>query len=112
MLLPTCFKGAARTAALAGAVLLGLTAAPAASNPGPMRADDSWRLAQPAFTLGKETTQKTKTWLKKNTRPLGTPKINPGPPDMRKTNPGPPGMRKVDPGLPAVQVNPGPPTRR
>lgn len=102
MLLPTRFKGVARITALAGAVLFGLTGALAASNPGPMRAEDGWRLAQPAFTLGQETTQKTKTRLRKNTRPLGT----------LKTNPGPPNMRKVNPGLPAVQVNPGPPTRR
>jgi hypothetical protein len=69
-------------------------------------AADGWRLAQPAFTLNQGTTQKTKAWLNKNTRPLG--KTNPGPPTMQKVEPGPPTMQKVNPGLPAVQK----PTRR
>jgi hypothetical protein len=103
MLLPTRFKGAVRIAALASAVLLGLTTALAVSNPGPMGASHGWSLADPAFTLGKETSNKTKTWLKSNTRPLGTLKTNPGPPNTRKAQPGPPTMRKVNPGLPAVQ---------
>jgi hypothetical protein len=103
MLLPTRFKGAVRIAALAGAVLLGMTAALAVSNPGPMQARHGWNLAEPAFTLGKETSGKTKTWLKKNTRPLGTLKTNPGPPTKRKVQPGPPETRKISPGLPAVQ---------
>jgi hypothetical protein len=108
MLLPSCFKGTAAVSTLAGAVLLGLTGALAASNPGPVWAANGWNLARPAFTLGKETTQKTKTWLKKNTRPLGTLKAQPGPPETRKVQPGPPRMQKVNPGLPAVQK----PTRR
>jgi hypothetical protein len=108
MPLSSCFKGTAAVGILAGAVLLGLSGALAASNPGPVRAAKGWSLVRPAFTLGKETTQKTKTWLKKNTRPLGTLKTNPGPPTTRKAQPGPPEMRKVNPGLPAVQK----PTRR
>jgi hypothetical protein len=103
MLLPTRFKGAVRIAALASAVLLSMTAALAVSNPGPMQASHGWNLTEPAFTLGKETSSKTKTWLKKNTRPLGTLKTNPGPPTKRKVQPGPPETRKISPGLPAVQ---------
>jgi hypothetical protein len=101
MLLPSHCKGAAAIGALAGTVLLGLTGALAAANPGPVQTSDGWSSAEPAFTLGKETTGKTKTWLKKNT--LGTLKTNPGPPDIRKGNPGPPETRKVSPRLPAVQ---------
>jgi hypothetical protein len=108
MLLLSPFKGAVRIAALASAVLLGLTPALAASNPGPMRAGHGGNLAEPAFTLGKATSSKTKTWLKKNTRPLGTLKTNPGPPDMRKVQPGPPETRKVNPGPPERRkINPG-----
>jgi hypothetical protein len=106
MLLPSHCKGAAAIGALAGAVLLGLTGALAAANPGPARATEGWRLAEPAFTIidkDKSRQRKTEQWLKKNTRPLGTLKTNPGPPDTRKGNPGPPGTRKVSPGLPAVQ---------
>jgi hypothetical protein len=103
MLLPSHCKGAAAIGALAGTVLLGLTGALAAANPGPVQASDGWSPAEPAFTPGKETTGKTKTWLKKNTRPLGTHKPIPGPPETRKANPGPPETRKVSPRLPAVQ---------
>jgi hypothetical protein len=116
MLLPSHCKGAAATAALAGTVLLGLTGALTAANPGPTRATEGWGLAEPAFTIidkDKSRQRKTELWLKKNTRPLGTLKSNPGPPgtrkgnpgppDTRKGNPGPPETRKVSPRLPAVQ---------
>jgi hypothetical protein len=104
MLLQTRFKGAAGITT-AGAVLVGLTAA---VNPGSLPVTEGWKLAEPAFTLTDEKDKArqrkiTKRWLDKNTRPLGTLKVQPDPPEMRKTNPGPPGTQKVNPGLPAVQ---------
>jgi hypothetical protein len=112
------FKGTAGIAAVAGAVLVGLTGAFAAVNPGLVRPPDGWGLAKPALKIAKETLRQ-----RKGTSPTTTPrlktspgpptvKINPGPPGHLKANPGPPNMRKVNPGLPAVQINPGPPTRR
>jgi hypothetical protein len=116
MLLPSHCKRAAAIGALAGTVLLGLTGALAAANPGPTRPTEGWRLAEPAFTIidkDKSRQRKTEQWLKKNTRPLGTLKQNPGASEMRKNQPGPPDMRKVSPGPPDMRKgNPGPPETR
>jgi hypothetical protein len=94
MLLPRRRKGAAGIIAVAGAVLLGVTGALAAVNPGPTRVTEGWKLAEPAFTIldkDKSRQRKTKQWLKKNTSPLGTTRTSPG------------RRGKVNPGLPAVQ---------
>jgi hypothetical protein len=109
MPLPTRFKGVARILALASTVLLGLTGALAAFNPGAMRMPASWKFAKPALKIAKDTLRQRRI-----TRPDAKPwlKTSPGPPDTRKVNPGPPGTRKVNPSLPAVQINPGPPNRR
>ena len=98
------FKGTAGIAAVAGAVLVGLTGALAAVNPGLVRPPDGWGLAKPALKIAKETLRQ-----RKGTSPTTTPRLktSPGPPTV-KTNPGPPDMQKVNPGLPAVQK----PTRR